>query len=53
MDMKAKLPQHMPKFVGNLSKLDEKYLQTCIFDDAIETQSARPCHESDCRLDFT
>ena len=23
----------------------------CTFDDAIETQSARPCHTSDCQLD--
>ena len=50
MNIKAKFPEHLPKFVANLSKLDAKCLETCIFDDAIETQSARPCHESDCRL---
>ena len=50
MNIKAKLPEHMPKFVENLSKLDAKCLETCTLDDAIETQSARPCHTSDCQL---
>ena len=41
----------MPKFVENLSKLGAKCLETCTFDNAIETQSARPCHGSDCQTD--
>ena len=53
MNIKAKLPEHMPKFVESLNKLDAKCLETCTFDEAIETQSARPCHDSDCRLDCT
>ena len=32
MNMKAKLPEHMPNFVENLGKLDAKYLETCTFD---------------------
>jgi hypothetical protein len=51
MNIKAKLQGHMPKFVEKLSKLEAKFVGTCTFDNAIKTQSARPCHDSDYQKD--
>ena len=51
MNIKAKLPEHIPKFVENLNKLDAKCFETFTFDDAIERQNARPFREPDCHAD--
>jgi hypothetical protein len=50
MNVKAKLPEHMPKYVENLNTLDAKCNETFTFDNAIEAHK-KECHKPDCHDD--
>ena len=51
MNIKAQLPEHMPKCAENLDKLDEECIEEFICDKSIEGQNAKPFHEPDCHDD--
>ena len=47
MNVKAKLPEHMPKFVKILNTLDAKCNETFTFDNAIK-EHKKDYHKPDC-----